>query len=185
MRKCLLGVLLIAVGCGVFPTFSVPSADMTAVVGGLTDLRPYFGRARAGWLGSETGDFAVSSCGCGDWRALYRSDDGTRQTQLVVKFYSDGDYQANGSVALYGVTDGHVIMGTVDQDAGDANGLLQLHPDEFIFSVQRGTAHEQTVDACIMCHLGDNPVWPLPEQHPDRYKTNPRVCLECHSANGQ
>jgi len=49
----------------------------------------------------------------------------------------------------------------------------------------RGEAHEQSEKAYGLCHIGDDSIFPLPPTHLQKYKTDPLLCLECHSVNGQ
>jgi hypothetical protein len=190
MKRVVFAGLFCIVGCtatDLFAPFIVPPEETQPVVGGLADLRPYIGRLQlCENVPIDRGLFMLASCGCGNWRVLFQPNDGSKQVQFPIAFFTNGEYQTTGEVAVYGLEEAKQIgfSGRVNQDAGTItgkamSGLFRAHA-----SAARGDGHAQPVDACILCHLGDDPVFPLPDTHPDRYKTNPRVCLDCHSANG-
>ncbi|MFQ5429970.1 MAG: hypothetical protein ACE5E1_06635 [Phycisphaerae bacterium] len=173
---------LVLVGCDAFD-FSPPE-DMTVVVGGITDTRPYYGRVRqADTCDRDLGDFLLASCGCGEWRALVSMDDGSPDASLVVRFYSDGDYRPTGQVVVHGEDEARALRGTVDQDAGRAEGRLRLGAGRMQFTANRGEQHTDSAAACVLCHVGDDPVWPLPETHTPDFQVDPPNCLACHSVN--
>lgn len=189
IRQCLwLCLMTIVVGCNIFPSFVItpPSPNMNTVVGGLSNTDPFFGTYRlANAPNVVVGDFLLGSCGCGDWRVLFRPTDGGPQVQFPVQFYTNGEYSPFGDVLVHGSTDYNVAGGMAHQDEGFFEGKAELALARYTMSGNRGDAHLLAVDACGMCHIGEDPIWPLPPTHPQKYKTNPRVCFECHSANGQ
>jgi|CXWL01.1.fsa_nt_gi hypothetical protein len=186
MRRWIwLTVVLLAVGCNVFPAFIAPPTG-NVVPGGIADTRPLFGRARlVDPNGTDVGLLMIASCGCGDWRMLMKPDNGSPQTQFTISFYSEYDYRTTGEVMFFGQKDGKAVMGTIDQDSGLATGHFQNDAEQLLYAAIRTDAHEQEVDACGLCHIGDDPIWPLPPQHNKKYLTNPRVCFECHTVDGK
>lgn len=189
MRFVMLGLAVIIVGCNVFPTFITQPDGLNIIPGGIANTSPFFGSfklaASDSSAASPLGVFMLASCGCGDWRVLLRSTDGTTQRQFPVQFYSLGEYKTTGVVTVYGESEGELVSAQLDQDAGLVMGRSTNTFGNTDVAALRGSAHDQEVDACGYCHLGDDPIWPLPPQHPPKYKTNPRVCFECHSVNGQ
>lgn len=188
MKRVYFIVLLGVVGCGTdyFAPFITAPTEKDIVIGGIADLHPFIGRVQCNDnASSDMGLFMLASCGCGDWRVLVQPNNGAKQFQFPILFYSDGDYATSGEVAVYAVDGQEGFSGRVDQDAGTVGGRVQNGFFRGFTSAARGDAHAQPVDACILCHLGDDPVFPLPDTHPQAYKTNPRICLDCHSANGQ
>jgi hypothetical protein len=160
---------------------------MNMVPGGMANTSPYFGEYRlasASSHGTELGDFLLASCGCGDWRVLFRPNDGSPKTTFPVQFYTSGEYSPMGPIDIYGKDGSNEAAGTVDQDAGQFAGRSQTPAGQFVMEAVRGSAHTASVEACGLCHIGDDSVYPLPPTHPDKYKTNPLVCLECHTVNG-
>lgn len=186
MRHVLLGVLIILVGCTVFPTLTAPSADLKPVVGGISDTKPFFGNYKIAGSDASSGIFLLASCGCGDWRVLFKPDDGSPQTQFPIIFYSSGDYTPTGAITVFGQDEasGRAVSGSVDQDNGLFFGKSQLGLTLEDIAGLRSSIADQSVDACGLCHIGDDTIYPLPPTHPQKYRTNPRVCLECHSVNG-
>jgi hypothetical protein len=100
LPRLLLAILILFVGCSTVGTapLTLPTG-LSPVVGGITDLRPYFGKFKAASDNSE-GDFLLAGCGCGDWRVLMSTADG-KQWQFPVRFYSTGDYQPTGDVKVF------------------------------------------------------------------------------------
>ncbi|MFO0973399.1 MAG: hypothetical protein U1A27_08190 [Phycisphaerae bacterium] len=181
-------------GCGLvqdlqtlFLPITPPGSDMQLVIGGLSDLRPYFGGySIAERPNEEAGQFLLGSCGCGDWRVLFQPYDGSGQTQFPVRFFSFGPYSTDTVVQAYGTEDNDEVLLDVNQPGGLTGGRARFSGQIRAILAKRGDSHVgQPVDACILCHVGDDPIFPLPAWHPQKYKTNPRVCLECHSANGE
>lgn len=169
-------------------SLDVPSAEKQIVPGGLTDTRPFFGTLKtADDAETPMGDFLLASCGCGDWRVLFVRDDGTK-VQFPVSFYVAGQYTGTGVVDVYGVDGANGFSGSLDQDGGTLAGKgLNADLQSFI-DAARGSStdpRDVEVEACGWCHIGEDSVFPLPPTHPDRYKSDPTVCLECHSVNGQ
>ncbi len=160
-----------------------PPPDARSVLGGITNTQPYFGRARRADDAGEVGDFLLASCGCGDWRVLMTPDDGSPQVQLRVLFYTAGEYTPTGSVDVYGQEGEAMIGGTLDQDTGALDARLQQQIARMRVSAQRGVQHSDSAKACVMCHVGDQPIWPQPPNHP-AFQTDPPDCLTCHSVNG-
>lgn len=182
-----LSLIAIVVGCNVFPQFIPgPPTDGTVVVGGISNTNPYFGRFRlANAPDVDMGLFMLASCGCGDWRVLFKPDDGSPQSQFPVQFYSTGEYVPTGRVVVQGTEDYKSVFAEVDQDGGLCDGRAELALARYLMSADRQSAHDQSVDACGLCHIGEDSVYPLPPTHPQKYKTNPRVCFECHTVDGQ
>jgi hypothetical protein len=176
--------ILLIVGCDVFTAFiTLPDAALTIVPGGLSDTRPYFGKyRRADMPDADLGTFMLASCGCGDWRVLFKPDDGSPQTQFPIAFYTSGEYSPTGEIFVYGSEESNRFSGSVNQDVGALDAHAEMLSSRYLAVAGRAAIQEQTVDACLLCHVGDDPIWPLPETHPQKYKTNPRVCLECHEA---
>jgi hypothetical protein len=161
---------------------------LSPAVGGITDQRPYFGKFKAAPDNSE-GDFLLATCGCGEWRVLMSTADG-KQWELPVRFYSTGDYQPTGDVTVFGQTDTVVLLGTVDQDAGLAEGSSVHNTIALKFAAKRGEAHTHDASTCVKCHVGDNPIRPQSSDHPSRcagavttgcFTIDPPNCLSCHT----
>jgi len=180
-------VLLVA-GCPGAAQFMIttPASDQKIVTGGISNLQPYLGTFKKFDGGTSQGDFLLGSCGCGDWRVLFRNASG-EQVQFPVAFYTKGDYQTTGKILVYGASGDDEFSGTADQTAGDLTANSIVSGVESTIVAGRTDVHGGggTVTACIMCHVGDDPIFPLPDTHPQKYKEDPTICLECHSANGQ
>jgi hypothetical protein len=187
MWRLALGLLVIVVGCNLFPSALTPPEGLTLVPGGISNTQPYFGNYKLAGADVSRGTFMLASCGCGDWRVLFKPDDGSAQTQFPIQFYSLGDYKPTGSITIFGQDDlsGVAVSGTADQDGGLFTGQSQAGLSLSDIAAMRGDAHELSVKACGLCHIGDDAIYPLPPWHPPKYKTNPLVCLECHSVDGQ
>jgi hypothetical protein len=180
----MLAALVVIVGCDLGPVFILPPAGMTEVPGGIGDVRPYYGRTRSADVpDQELGDFLLASCGCGDWRALIAPDDGSENASVVVRFYTVDAYVPTGSVTIHADEEGGALRGTVDQDNGQTEGRLQLGPRRMFFEATRGENHLSSAEACLMCHLGEQPIWPLPDTHTTDYQLDPPNCLDCHELN--
>ncbi len=183
MRYAALLLVLFAVGCGGAPDPTVPAQTSPQMLGGLSDARPFFGRvSKAISPSQEVGDFALASCGCGSWRAVVLSDDGHEHTQVDVQFRTaDGTevLTPSSTVVFSGERSGIAIEGTVNQASGTATGRMRIVQDELVFSAVRSEAHTARTSTCLMCHTGDDPLWPLPSWHPV-YQKNPPNCLICH-----
>lgn len=176
------------VGCNIVPAFiTPPAANLKVIPGGIGDVRPYFGDLRLA-EGDDLSEaaFLLASCGCGDWRVLVQPHDGGAQQQFPIKFYNTtGDYDDPSDVTVYGA-DGEIpaeFSGILQQLPGQLDARMTKGDARYSVSALRGEAHT-TVTACGMCHLGDDPIYPLPETHPKKYLTDPTVCLECHDAGG-
>lgn len=186
-RVGVLCVLLAVVGCTVFPPSITKPTDMSTVPGGLSDVRPFFGNYKLAIPGAgNEGLFLLASCGCGDWRVLMKPDNGSRHLSLPVQFYTPGEYQPTGMVEAYGDENYTQVRARVDQDGGVVTGqVLNAGINVKEFTAARTSQHQQPVEACGLCHIGEDTVYPLPSWHPQKYRTNPYVCLECHTVNGE
>jgi hypothetical protein len=184
-RRLILGpALLTCLGLTCIPpdpsaplTLDEPT-DMQVVIGGIADTRPYFGKLKT-QEGLEEGDFLLATCGCGDWRVLI-SPTGKPQTQVPVRFFAPGPYSTSGPVTFYGIESGNRTRGTVDQDGGLASGLIEVPDALHGYSGERGEAHAQSIQACVMCHIGEKPIWPQPAGHPV-YVPGQTDCFACHT----
>lgn len=163
--------------CGMPPTIQAPAGE-AVVAGGITDQRPYFGQLKGSGADDST-QFVLATCGCGEWKALVSEDNGGKQLEFDVRFYSAAPYVETGAVNVYGQENDNGLTGTVDQDSGAASGNIKLGTLFAQFSAQRGTNHQDQAQACILCHTGDKPISPLAASHP-AYQTAPANCLDCH-----
>lgn len=180
--------LVALIGCGTVPNnWITPPTETNVVVGGINNLQPYFGKLQSVDRSlPDMGDFLLASCGCGDWRVLIRPNNGDPQVQFPVRFFSNGVYDPNAEVAVYGTDEDKAFSGRLKQDTGNLSGNVLSGQMAAFVDGARGDAHVgRTVDACIMCHVGDDPIFPLPSWHNTIYYSFPEVCLHCHSANGQ
>lgn len=185
-RVLYLSVLIIAVGCNLFPTPILPPAGLNIVPGGPANTNPYFGKLRT-TQGTPIGDFMLASCGCGDWRVLIEPSNGLARASFPVHFYTQGDYTADKMVTVYGEDEesGEALSAALNQLEGLTTGVYQpVGEMQSRFDATRGDSHNQPVEACGKCHIGEDTVYPLPSWHPQKYKTNPNVCFECHTVNG-
>jgi hypothetical protein len=189
LRKSLFTILVLLVGCntGGKRLLTLPMG-LSPVVGGIADLRPYFGKFKAAPDNSE-GDFLLATCGCGDWRVLMSTADG-KQWQLPVRFYSTGEYQPTGDVKVFGQSDTEALLGIVHQGAGLTEGLSDHNTIALSFSAVRGETHTNDASSCVKCHIGDNPIRPQSLDHPSRcaggvtrgcFTIDPPNCLSCHT----
>ncbi len=186
-RKLSWTVMTLAlIGCTAAPgLFTLPEA-LSPVLGGPSNVQPYLGRLKANDAsGAEIGDFLLASCGCGDWRAVMNYDDGTLRHQFKVQFYCEGEYTTDKPITVFTQEELVGLLGTVDQPGGAAAGEIVFGRTRLGFDASRGTNHDATAEACEYCHVGNDPIFPLPESHPKRYLEERNICLECHSANGQ
>jgi len=170
--------------CTTIPFIEGPSENLKIIPGGIGDVRPYFGDLRLVTSDDSEAVFLLASCGCGDWRVLIQPHDGSPQEQFAIHFYNEsGDYADPGDVLAYGKDETlpAEFSAILQQDPGLLDGRVINGDTKFLVSAVRGDAHA-TVTACGMCHLGDNPIHPLPAEHPTKYLTDPTVCLECHTA---
>jgi len=188
LKKALFVGLVVLVGCGTVPQGWITQPTETSVViGGISNLQPYFAKLQSVDRSlPDMGDFLLASCGCGDWRVLIRPNNGAPQIQFPVTFYTNGPYQPTGEVAVYGMNGDKGFSGRLNQDTGVLGGNAVSGQMAAYIDGLRGDPHvNRTVDACIMCHVGDDPIFPLPSWHNTIYYSFPDVCLHCHSANGQ
>ncbi|HUN82682.1 MAG TPA: hypothetical protein VMV81_14350, partial [Phycisphaerae bacterium] len=153
-----------------------PPTDMTVVTGGISDVRPFFGTT-TGPDGTANADFLLATCGCGYWRILIQNTDGS-QVQFPINFYTDNTYVPTGSVTVFGRDENGAALGSLDQDGGTVGGRVELSKLPRQFSAVRGDAHSQEVKACVMCHVGDNPIYPRPANHPVQGVSD---CFQCHN----
>lgn len=179
MKKAWLLTLTLFLACQAAPSFILPPEDMTVIPGGISDVRPFFGKMFDSQR-REVGDFLLATCGCGDWRVLLSFIDGSPQRQFPVRFYAAGPYTPTGSVTVYGAETDQAADGIVDQDAGQTEGRLALGFMQRTFLATRGDAHAQEVEACVLCHIGENPIWPQPPNHPT-YVPGVTDCFMCHT----
>ena len=189
LRRSLFAILILFVGCstvGAAP-LTLPTG-LSLVVGGIADLRPYYGKFKAA-PGNSEGDFLLAGCGCGDWRVLMSTADG-KQWQFPVRFYSTGDYQPTGDVKVFGQSHTEALLGTVHQDTGLTDGLSDHNTIALKFSATRGETHSNVASVCVKCHIGDNPIRPQAPDHPSRcaggvttgcFTVDPPNCLSCHT----
>ncbi len=85
LRRSLFSILILFVGCNTGGNqVLTPPMGLSPVVGGIADLRPYFGKFK-GALDNSEGDFLLATCGCGHWRVLMSTPDG-KQWQFPVRF---------------------------------------------------------------------------------------------------
>lgn len=179
-------ITLSLIGCTAVPGLFTLPAELQPVLGGPSNVQPYLGRLKAmDAAGTEIGDFLLASCGCGDWRAVMNYDDGTLRHQFKVRFYSEGDYTPDEPITVFTQEELVGLMGTVDQSGGTAGGEIVFGRTRLAFDSARGDNHNATAQACEYCHVGNDPIFPLPDTHPKRYLEERNICLECHSANGQ
>lgn len=180
LRGAFVVLLVTALGCNLFPVVFAPPQDMTAVVGGIANQQPFWGKLlSADGLGREEGEFLLATCGCGDWRALVTPADGSGQVQFPVHFYSSGEYDPATDVTVYGEEGDFALSGVVAQVAGTTNGWMKLRSRTPRFNATRGSNHTDQAEACVLCHVGDDPILPQPENHP-AFELNPPNCLSCH-----
>lgn len=166
-------------GLAIFAPLMLPDS-YSRVSGGIADGRPFFGKTYDA-LNLERGDFLLATCGCGDWRVLIRDDDG-RQKQFAVSFYDTGEYDPAGEVVLFGREEELAALGAVQQSDGTATGSLDLSIFRRSFSAERRETHTNDIEACILCHIGEDPIYPQPEGHPV-YQPGVTNCLNCHEVN--
>ena len=183
--SCLAVIAAAAAGCDLFTIFIQAPTNLDVIVGGPSNIQPFFGRVRTADLANrDIGDFLLSTCGCGDWRAVVAYDDGTLRHQFPVKFYTTGEYVPTGSITVFAQDDPAALLGAVDQDAGTADGRVEINAVRMTFTSARGENHD-VVNACVYCHIGDDPIYPLPDTHPPDYLEESTSCLECHSVTGE
>lgn len=150
---------------------------LTRVKGGVADARPYFGKSYDA-ANNEIGRFLLATCGCGDWRVLLKDNNGD-QRQFPVSFYDMGEYDPQAAVTFFGRDGDLAALGTVEQADGTAVGDLDLPIFRRTFAADRRETHENDIEACILCHIGDDPIYPQPPTHP-AYEPGVTNCLECH-----
>lgn len=150
---------------------------LSTIPGGVADGRPYFGKSYDGF-NTEKGLFVLATCGCGDWRVLVKDDDGS-QVQFPIRFYTSGPYDPAGEVTFFGEEEGMAALGTVDQNTGATTGSVDLQLFRRRFTAERRETHTNDIEACIICHIGTDPIYPQPETHPP-YVEGVTNCLQCH-----
>lgn len=151
---------------------------LSRVSGGVADARPFFGKSFDA-ADQEMGQFLLATCGCGDWRVLLKDSNGD-QRQFAVSFYDTGEYDPMGEVTFFGREGDVGALGTVDQATGATSGQVDLPVFRRRFSAERRETHSNDIEACILCHIGDDPIYPQPETHP-AYVEGVTNCLECHT----
>ncbi|HPF41405.1 MAG TPA: hypothetical protein P5081_22580 [Phycisphaerae bacterium] len=155
---------------------AIPDGE-SPVAGGIVDTRPLFGRS-IGADGAELGDFLLATCGCGDWRVLLKDESGD-QRQCAIRFFTSGEYSSEGEIQFFGEEGSLKVLGTVDQSSGAASGDADVSLFRRRFSATRRETHTNDIEACILCHIGDDPIYPQPPGHPE-YVEGETNCLECH-----
>ena len=183
MRPGKFTLLVLITGCGALQTL-VPIPDsplgLKPIVGGPADQQPYFGTVKNARDGS-TGDFLLATCGCGSWRVLVQKQDGSAQWQLPVRFYSpDGADQPVGDVTAFGREQDNALLATLHQVDGQMEGRTEHGAATFRLSAVRRETHTDDAQACVLCHVGDNPIFPQSSQHP-AFTLDPPNCLSCHT----
>ena len=176
VSAAVLGLWMVA-GCD---TVAVPLEEpdaATRIVGGIADQRPYFGRLQR--AGGDAGEFLLATCGCGDWRVLLTDGATGQQWQMSVHFYAPGADAFATDVSVFGEDGDNAILGMLQGGPGQADGSTNHGMTRMGFTAARGDAHTDNAEACVKCHIGENPVWPQPEGHP-AYQLNPANCLSCH-----
>ncbi|MCB9856646.1 MAG: hypothetical protein H6818_13270 [Phycisphaerales bacterium] len=158
------------------PPLAAPQ-DTTPVVGGIVDTRPMFGKTIAP-DGAEIGEFLLATCGCGDWRILIQDADG-RQEQCAIRYFTTGEYESEGDIAFFGDEDTIRALGVVNQTTGDASGDVDVDIFRRRFSATRREVHTDDIEACILCHIGSNPIYPQPPEHTP-YIEGMTNCFDCH-----
>jgi len=180
MKRFALFGLTTLVACNVLPSvFPLEEPEGSAVIGGMADVRPLFGKTIRPLTSEEVGAFMLATCGCGDWRVLMQNNDGT-QYQFPVHFFATGTYAPTGPVTVFGREESKAALGQVDQDDGVVSGHLDLNGERLGFSAQRGDSHALEIQACVLCHAGDNPISPRPPTHPV-YVPGVTDCFSCHT----
>ena len=155
-----------------------PPTNLTAVIGGITDQRPFFGKV--GWpVAVDGSELVLATCGCGEWKAFVKQNTDADPIEFDLQFFTSGDYAPTGTVSVYGLENDNGLSGTVDQDSGAVSGNLAVGPFKTFFAAQRGDKHEDQVEACALCHTGPTPIFALPSSHP-AYQLSPANCLDCH-----
>lgn len=164
--------------CNVFPAILPPDGGMIRVPGGIANTQPFFGRVEDVFH-RNLGKFLLATCGCGDWRMLLQYNDG-RQVQFPVEFFSEGPYVPMGPVSVYGKQLTYEGAGTVDQDSGDFSGIVEIDRVRQRALAWREDAHSLAIEACVLCHIGEDPIWPQPPNHP-QYVPGVTDCFQCHT----
>jgi hypothetical protein len=180
VRHVALALLAVIVGCASSPTVNAPPGGATLTSAGLDETRPYVGRLKdPSSPDRDLGDFVLAYCGCSCWRVMISRADGTVRTQLLVHFSPQGTSESTAEVVVQGEAEGSIVTGTVNQNTGLAKGRALIGPYAMIFAADRNQERMDQSDTCIMCHLGEEPIWPLPSEHPE-YQVAPPDCLSCH-----
>ena len=181
MRRAGLGLLTtVLIGCGAPPVANVPSAEAPLILVGLDQTRPYFGQLKGvDSPDRELGDVMLAFCGCKCWRVMMSRDDGAVRTQVLVHFNPQAGRESTDTAIMQGGDDGIILNGTVDQVTGSAEGRVLIGPYAMVFSAGRSEQPTHQVQACMVCHVDDEPLRPLPAGHP-KYETGPPDCLTCH-----
>lgn len=181
MRRAGLGLLTaVLIGCGAPPAANVPSTGAPPILDGLEETRPYFGRLKGvDSPDRELGDIMLALCGCKCWRIMISRDDGAVRTEVLVHFSPQAGREATDTVVMQGGDDGVILNGTVDQVIRSAEGRVLIGPYAMVFSAGRSERPTDQVQTCMVCHVDDEPLRPLPAAHPE-FETGPSDCLSCH-----
>ncbi len=180
MRTAAAAVLLFLTSCGLAPWLELERPVGDTIIGGVADTRPYFGTLKTP-AGQTVGEFMLATCGCGDWRVLLTTHDGQEQWQFPVLFYStSAAYDPNADVAVFGEDGRSGVSGYVSQSGGSSSGRARRGLALFTFESQRGESHASDATACVKCHIGEDPIYPQPDNHP-HFEPDPPNCLSCHN----
>lgn len=175
-------LLALLPGCGVFQMlFPIPGSlpDLKAIIGGPTDQRPYFGTVST--VDGSNADFLLATCGCGEWRVLIQDAKNNTQWQFPVNFYTnDGQDRPDGDVTVFGKGDTTGILATLHQMNGTLDGRTDRNESIYLIDATRTETHTDDATACVKCHIGEDPIWPQPPNHP-QFQLNPPNCLSCHT----
>jgi hypothetical protein len=157
------GLLVTLTGCG---TMWWPFGQV--LIRG--ELDPFVGTLKD-TFGRTVGDVVIASCGCGFWRTLIQQDD--QQAETIVTFWDTGAF--NGESETLKV-DGFLLPGDIAAvgwfSAPDASA------GPFVAPVAR--EHGAIERACVLCHIGDAAIWPLPPHH-NWHSVSPPDCIRCHT----
>jgi hypothetical protein len=182
-QLAIIAVCLLIGGCGVVSPFILPPDGLSQIIGGLSDARPYYGRVSPADLPDQpVGDFLLASCGCGEWRALVTLDDASPRASLIARFYTPADDTQSVVVTVHGDDGTNALRGVVESDKGESSGRVAIGASQLSFQATRGESHTDSADTCVLCHIGDDTIWPLPETHTTQVLIDPPNCLDCHEA---
>lgn len=179
MRNAAAAVLVLLTSCRLAPWLEIERPAGDTIIGGVADTRPYFGTLKTP-AGQTVGEFVLATCGCGDWRVLLTAQRSKEQWQFPVLFYSTSSaYDPHADVAVFGNDGNSAVSGIVSQSGGSASGRARRGLALFTFESGRGESHTSDATACVKCHIGEDPVYLQPDNHP-RVELSPPNCLTCH-----